>query len=169
MGSRTTARHEIAGIHADAQAEALLVKQFRFWMSGHATREFGYVTKAWAALSGTVSSNSAKLIFAEIHIFTRILYDHSVRRIEWLPDLGRCISYDEGLILALVQASQNNEPLTEIAAASELLGTFDVESLIQASRSLGEVLSMNNLVLEPIECVTQCNAADIGVTSRILH
>lgn len=169
MASHSLSKPEVAGIHASGPAETLLIEQFRFWMSGHATHQFNYLNQAWATLSKCLGVTSAKLIFAEIHVFTRILHDRSVRDIEWLFDLGRCISRDEGLMLALIHASQTDEPYLEIAAASELLGTFDIETLIDSSRALAKALSTCNLMLEPIESVTQLHPTGIDFSGRVLH
>lgn len=169
MFGRKASCHEVAGIHADSPAEHLLIEQFRYWMSGHATHQVSYWNKAWDALRGGVDPNAAKMIFVEFHVLTRILHDRGTRQIKWLTDLGRCISRDEGLVLSLVQASQGKEPFMEIAAASELLGTYEVEALINASRSLAKVLVMKNLVLEPIEAVVRLDATDFSVAGRVLH
>lgn len=169
MAARRTTTHEVAGIHADAPAETLLIKQFRFWMCGHATHESRYWGLAWSALACRLDSVTAKILFAEVHLFTRIVHERTMRQIEWLPDLGRCISRDEGLVLALVQASQVEEPFTEIAAASELLGTYKVEALVQSSRSLAKALGTRHLHLEPIESVTMLPSTRLSIARRVLH
>jgi hypothetical protein len=169
MAVHSFSKPEVAGIHAPGPAETLLIEQFRFWMSGHTTHQFNYLNQAWAALSKGLGVTSAKLIFSEIHVFTRILYDRSIRDIEWLFDLGRCISRDEGLMLALIHASQAEEPYLEIAAASELLGTFEIEILIDSSRAVAKALSTCSLILEPIESVKQLQPIGIDFSGRVLH
>lgn len=161
---------DIAGLHAGGPAENLLIEQFRYWMSGHASCRSRHWTLAWKALAARLDCASAKLLFTELHHFTRILCENAVRSIEWLPGLGRCISRDEGLVLALVQASQVDETHIEIAAASELLGSFRVEALIAASRSLARALGTSELCLEPIEAVSELPPTTcLGLGHRTLH
>jgi hypothetical protein len=169
MALDTKFKQEVAGVHADAPAENLLVRQYRYWMTGYATRKMTYCDLAWEALVRTVPADAAKVLFAEIHSFTRVLRDQAKREIGFLPDLCRCICHDESLLLFLVRASQIDESFAETLAASELLGTHKVEALVSASRSLAEALASRGLLLEPIEEMPSWLASILFDSAYTLH
>ncbi|ACK49942.1 hypothetical protein Msil_0973 [Methylocella silvestris BL2] len=148
---------EVAGQHADAPAEHLFFAQYRYWMAGYATRDMFCWDCAWDTLLRYVAPEAGKALYAEFHLFTRVLNQSSRRPIGWLPDLCRCLCRDEYWVLNLVAASQQGQAHEELLAAAELVGIDEARALLGASRSLARALKAENFVLAPLD----------GVLSRI--
>jgi len=140
MASKKTAFVPQKSTSANVTAENLLLVQYRFWMTGHATRKICYWDRAWDILSRALNPEQAKYLFTDLHIFTRLVRDQAARELAWHPQPCRCPCHDESLMLALIRASQHGEEFIEILAASELLGTHRVDDLVQASRSTARCL-----------------------------
>ncbi|VTZ26390.1 conserved hypothetical protein [Methylocella tundrae] len=140
---------EVAGVHADAPAEHLFFAQYRYWMAGYTTRDMFCWDCAWDVLLRYVSLDAGKALYAEFHLFTRVLNQRSQRPIGWLPDVCRCLCRDEYWVLNLVGASQQNNSHEELLAAAELVGIDEARILLAASRSLGRALMAENFVLAP--------------------
>ncbi len=141
---------DIAAVHADAPAEHLFFAQYRHWMAGYATRDALCWDCAWDVLLRFVPPESAKALYSEFHLFTRILHQRSQRAIGWLPDVCRCLCRDEYCALNLVAASQRSDFEKEFLSAAELLGMNEVPELLKVSRSLAQALSMRNFLLAPV-------------------
>lgn len=146
-----TPRNSIAAVHADAPAEHLFFAQYRYWMAGYATRDTFCLDCAWDVLLRFVGQDSAKVLYGEFHLFTRILSKQARRTVGWRPDVCRCLCRDEYLALRLVAASQQGDLEQEIFAATDLLGADTVHALLRASRSLAQALKGRRFVLAPIK------------------
>ncbi|ACB95017.1 hypothetical protein [Beijerinckia indica] len=133
---------------AKTSAEHLLLVQYRYWMTGHATRKTCYWDRAWEVLRGTLETEKAKALFADLHVFTRLLREQAVRDLSWHPSPCQCPCHDESLVLSLIHASQCAEEFTEILAASELLGTHRVDCLVEASRATAKGLKSCGFILQ---------------------
>jgi len=160
MGQHANPRETIAAIHADAPAENLFFAQYRYWMAGYSTRDIFCWDCAWDTLLRFVSRDSAPALYSEFHLFTRTLNEQARRKVEWRPDICRCLCRDEFLALRLVSASQQNDLDEELAAASDLLGADisscrsgvdSVRTLLMASRLLAQALKNRRFVLAPIK------------------
>jgi hypothetical protein len=96
---------------------------------------------------------SAKILHREFHLFTRTLNERTRKEIIWRFSACRCLCQDEFLVLRLIAASQQRDQNAENLAATELLGSGDVESILTASRSLAKALQLNHFIFAPIERV----------------
>jgi hypothetical protein len=141
---------DIAAVHADAPAEHLFFAQYRHWMAGYATRDIFCWDRAWNALLRFLPPESAKAVYSEFHLFTRVLNQGSQRAIGWRPDVCRCLCEDEFCVLNLVTASQQSDFEKEFLAAAELVGLNQVPALLRVSRSLAQTLQAANFLLEPV-------------------
>ncbi len=153
MAQHDTHITEIAAVHADSAAEHLFFAQYRYWMAGYATRDMFCWDCAWDVMLRYVSPDAGKALYAEFHLFTRILSQRSQRPIGWLPDVCRCLCWDEYWVLSLVSASQYENAHGELLAAAELVGIDEARLLLGASRSLARALAAENLMLEPLRCL----------------
>lgn len=145
MTDHRTHSREVAGVHADAPAEHLFFSQYRYWMAGFSTRDMFCWDCAWDALLRYVAPDAGKTLFAEFHVFTRLLNQRASRPIGWLPDVCRCLCEDEMRVLRLVCASQRGEAHEELLAAAELVGVDDAKPLVEASRSLARAFAAQDL------------------------
>lgn len=161
--------HKIVGLHSGGAGESLLIRQFRYWMDAYAPNRSCPRTPVGSNPATRPICPAARILLAEIRLFTEVLHEHMLRPIELFSDLGRCLSRDEALVLMLVRASQAEDPYTEIAAASELLGTYRVESVVRSSRSLAKAFGERRLRLEPIEAVAPLASTQLGMGLRIVH
>lgn len=160
MGRHAVPQETIAAIHADAPAENLFFAQYRYWMAGYSTRDIFCWDCAWDALLRFVGREAATALYSEFHLFTRTLHEESCRKIEWRPDICRCLCRDEFLALRLVAASQQNDLQQELSVASDLLGADigvdrlgarKINALVRASRLLAQALKGRRFVLAPIK------------------
>jgi hypothetical protein len=165
----TVAGMQVAGIHADTAADNLFFTTYRSWMAGFTTRDTACWNYAWQTLARAVPRDVAKVLYGEFHFFTQTLRNEANREIAWRPDTCRCLCYDECLVLALISASQLQEPVEEATVAGQLVGSHKVNPLIHASRSLAFALKARDLVLEPVR---KALLSRLGLTqeqSQVLH
>jgi hypothetical protein len=141
----------IAAVHAEAPAERLFFAQYRLWMAGYSARDADYWECAYDVLLRFATPESAMILHGEFHLFTRTLNERARKEIMWRFSACRCLCMDEFLVLRLIAASQRKDEGAEIFAATELLGSGDVEAILTASRSVAEALQFRNFVLAPIE------------------
>jgi hypothetical protein len=146
--SRTEFRGEAVPRLVAAQAERLLFTEYRCWMAGYSTRDISCWEIAWNALAAAIGVEAARPLYGEFHCFVRTLLQTATRDIGWRPTACRCLCRDEALVLALVQASQQQEMTDETALASDLLGHGNCAALIGASRSLAQALAGQDLLLQ---------------------
>ncbi|MEJ0096021.1 MAG: hypothetical protein WDN46_22195 [Methylocella sp.] len=160
---------DIAAIHADAPAEHLFFAQYRHWMAGYATRDMFFWDCAWDALLRFLPPESAKALYSEFHLFTRILNQRTQRAIGWRPDVCRCLCHDEYCVLKLVTASQRSDAEREFLAAVEMLGINEAPALLNASRSLAQALEARNFLLTPVARLSKLTVAPCVPHTVTLH
>jgi hypothetical protein len=146
--NRTDVADETAPIIAAAQVERLLFTEYRCWMAGYSTRDISCWEIAWNALAAAIGVEAARPLYGEFHCFVRTLLQTAARDIGWRPTACRCLCRDEAQVLALVQASQQQNMKDEMMLASDLLGHGNCAALIGASRSLAQALTGQGLLLQ---------------------
>jgi hypothetical protein len=132
---------------AAGQAERLLFTEYRCWMAGYSTRDISCWEIAWNALAAALGVEAARPLYGEFHCFVRTLLETARRDVGWRPAACRCLCRDEALVLALVQASQQQNMPDETVLAGDLLGHGNCSALIAASRSLARALAAQDLLL----------------------
>ncbi|QBR71796.1 hypothetical protein CU048_11515 [Beijerinckiaceae bacterium] len=154
MIQHDTAHPQITAVHADAPAERLFFAQYRLWMAGYCARDELYWDCAFDVLLRFVARESARVLHAQFHLFTRTLNEQARKEIVWRSSVCRCLCRDEYLVLRLVAASQRQDEETEYRAAMDLLGSEDIRPVLMASRSLAKALQYRSFVLAPVEHVS---------------
>jgi hypothetical protein len=141
-----------------SEAEKLVGIGFRCWWNGYETGEIACWEQAWRHYSDTLGMGPAKRALTDLSCWVRDVRSAARRPIQVHP-LG-CIGFcrDECLAVAMVAAAQHAAcPVLRICAET-LLGTSDIDGVLQSAGGLAETLTAIDKVLSPAAII----AAPIG-------
>ena len=129
--------------------ERLVGVGFRCWLSGFQTSDIGCWEVAWHEISNAVGPRAAKPLMTELACWVRAVQDSAERRIEVFPAQCRRFCRDECLAISMVAACQHSACPAFRACAVALLGSDEIDEVIEGADGFARRLKEADQVLSP--------------------
>lgn len=140
-------RFKRLGFSAIPHPEQLVLTGFRFWYAGYETGDISCWEFAWNELAKSLGPARAKLIVSELASWVRVQRTCACRKLAIYPHPCRYVGDDEACALSLLGACAMQACPLARALAFELIGSSEVEPVIDASTDLARALSVAELRL----------------------
>ena len=122
------------------QAEALVLRAFRYWVAGLADGHAGQLSLAWNELATGLGPARGRLALSALSGVIREL-QNARRRLRHHPPCCSCLTGDEVSVLAFVGACQRRDWTLARGLAEWLVVADGVGGLLESGARLGRVLA----------------------------
>lgn len=122
------------------RAERLVGVGFRCWLAGYQTDDINCWETGWNLFAAELGPNCAKTAITELSCWVRSVHKTACRPINYYP-FG-CTGYcpDECMAISMVAASQHSVCPAMRSCAFALLGSSDIDGVVEAATEFGNVL-----------------------------
>lgn len=134
--------------HKLSPAEQLVGFGFRCWLTGYQTNDISCWGKGWDKYSTELGAAKAKPVVTELAYWVQTVKRCSQRTIDCAPIDCKAFCQDECTAISLIAASQHQSCPALQACACALLGTDDVEDILNAADSFAHALHYADVKLE---------------------
>ena len=138
--------------------ERLVGIGFRGWLAGYDYEDISCWEQVWNAYAATLGPATAKAVITDLASWVRAVRQTACRRIETYP-LG-CAGFcrDECIAISVIAASQHNHCPALRACAFALVGTSDIDAMLDEAADFASKLRSADQHLSQSMI---CNVADI--------
>lgn len=156
----------MTAFNAALTPERLVGIGFRGWLAGYAYQDVSCWEYVWNAYASTLGPKRAKIAVSDLSSWVRQVHDTSCRRIETYPTGCAGFCKDECIAISIIAACQNEHCPALKACAFALVGTSNLEPMMDEANDFAMRL------LEMDQCLSSsfiCNVAavaDVTSTSR---
>ena len=120
--------------------ERLVGIGFRGWYTGNTFQDTSCWESVWNIYARTLGSKSAKLAMGELSAWVRTVHNSRCRQIETLPP--GCVGFcrDECVAVSVIAACQHDNCPALRACAFALLGSSEVDPMLEEATGFAHVL-----------------------------
>jgi hypothetical protein len=150
--------------------EQLVGMGFRCWLAGYDSCDIQSWGKGWNYYSSVLGPRDAKGVVAELACWVRCVHSCAARKIEVHPHNRAGFCLDECVAISMVAASQHSACPALWTCAFTLLGTSEVDEVLDHAANFGSVLRDAGQVLSQTSiCDTAILAQAEAPTSSALQ
>jgi len=143
--------------------EQLVGIGFRCWLAGYDTCDIQCWETGWNYYSSVLGPQNAKAVVAELACWVRCVHSCAAREIEIHPHNCAGFCSDECIAISMVAASQHSACPALRSCAFTLLGTSEVDEVIDCAANFASVLRDAGQILSPASI---CDAAILAPVER---
>lgn len=122
---------------------------FRNWLAGYLNNDVGCWTGVWSLYATRLELCAAKPVVAALSVWVRDIHVGACRKIQ--VSAPSCATYcrDECMAISIIAAAQNDTCPAMRACAFALLGTSNIDPVINSAERYARTLSQAGLTIEP--------------------
>jgi len=121
-------------------ASKLVGLGFRCWLAGYETHDINCWETGWNVYARELGATKAKAAIGELSCWVRAIHTSTCRRIETYPFGCAGFCQDECMAISMIAASQHSACPAMRACAFTLLGTSEIDGVVDAATSFGDIL-----------------------------
>lgn len=129
------------------KTERLVGIGFRCWLAGYDTADISCWETGWNYYANELGAADAKIAVSELACWVRNLRKSSCRKISYYPYGCQGFCKDECVAISMVAASQHSACPAMRACAFALLGSSDIDGVVDSAISFASVLSASGHML----------------------
>lgn len=138
-------RTRLHGMTAEPSDKAFMATRlvglgFRCWLAGYETQDINCWETGWNVFAGELGAPRAKDAVGELSCWVREVHKTACRRIETYPFGCRGFCQDECMAISIVAAGQHCACPAMRACAFALLGTSEIDRVVDSAASFGNIL-----------------------------
>lgn len=122
------------------QASRLVGLGFRCWLAGYETHDVDCWETGWNVYARELGPTHAKAAIGELSCWVRTIHCTTCRRIETYPFGCAGFCQDECMAISMIAASQHSACPAMRACAFALLGTSEIDGVVDTATSFGNLL-----------------------------
>jgi hypothetical protein len=131
----------LAAVRApEMQAERLVGVGFRCWLAGYETHDIDCWETGWNHYARELGPARAKTAVTELTCWVRAVHRKACRRIYTYPFGCSGFCRDECMAISMVAASQHSACPAMRACAFALLGSSNIDGVVETATNFGNVL-----------------------------
>jgi len=120
---------------------------FRCWLSGYETQDINCWETGWNVFASELGAARAKDAVGELSCWVREVHKAACRRIETYPFGCGGFCQDECMAISIVAAGQHSACPAMRACAFTLLGTSEIDGVVDSATSFGNILRNTGHIL----------------------
>lgn len=133
------------GVHshpanASLKATKLVGLGFRCWLAGYETQDVNCWETGWNVYARELGPAQAKIAVSELSCWVRAIYSAKCREIETYPFGCAGFCRDECMAISMIAASQHAACPAMRACAFTLLGTSEIDGVVESATNFGNLL-----------------------------
>ena len=122
------------------EASKLVGLGFRCWLAGYETHDINCWETGWNVYARELGAAKAKAAIGELSCWVRAIHTSTCRRIKTYPFGCAGFCQDECMAISMIAASQHSACPAMRACAFTLLGTSEIDGVVDAATSFGDIL-----------------------------
>lgn len=126
--------------HAPHEASRLVGLGFRCWLAGYETQDVNCWETGWNVYARELGPAQAKIAVSELSCWVRSIYSAKCREIETYPFGCAGFCRDECMAISMIAASQHSACPAMRACAFTLLGTSEIQGVVESATNFGNLL-----------------------------
>ena len=143
--------------------EQLVGIGFRGWLAGYDYEDISCWEQVWNAYAATLGPAPAKTVITDLASWVRTVRQTTCRRIETYPFGCAGFCRDEWIAISMIAASQHNHCPALRACAFALVGTSDIDAMLdEAADFASKLSSVDQHLSQSMICNVAAIAADRG-------
>jgi hypothetical protein len=127
--------------------EQLVGVGFRCWLAGYETSDIDCWETGWNFYARELGTQRAKKAVTELACWVRLVRENACRKISYFPFGCTGFCPDECVAISMVAASQHSACPAMRACAFALLGSSEIDGVVDSADGLASVLSASGYVL----------------------
>lgn len=153
------------------QTTRLVGLGFRCWLAGYETEDVNCWETGWNVYARELGPVHAKAAVGELSCWVRSIYNAKCRQIETYPFVCAGFCRDECMAISMIAASQHSACPAMRACAFTLLGTSDIDAVVDAAANFGDLLrSTGHLLSNNAICdATAIASSRAGGAEQVKH
>lgn len=157
-----------ASFETTPHPERLVGIGFRCWLAGYDTCDIECWETGWNHYARALGAGAAKIAVTELACWVRTIRSGACRRISYYPFGCTRFCQDENVAISMIAASQHAACPAMRACAFALLGSSDIDGVVDSAASFASVLASAGQVLSDrsICDATLVTAAAGGTTGQ---
>ncbi|HFB2048771.1 MAG TPA: hypothetical protein TECP_01134 [Hyphomicrobiaceae bacterium MAG_BT-2024] len=128
--------------------EQLVGFGFRGWLAGYEYQSVAFWEMVWHAYVAALGSTHAKLAVSDLSSWIRTIKHTTCRSIIILPTECHHFCKDECLAISIIAACQHNQCPALHSCAHALLGSFEVDVMLNEASGFAKLLAENGQYLK---------------------
>lgn len=140
--------HSRARFFVAPPPERLVLTGYRCWQAGYETGDIACWEVAWNEFARIMGPHHAKTALGELSAWVRSLRSAACRALQHYPHSCRYVTSDEIKAVCMIGACQAGRCPLARAMAFELLGTSDIDGVLNASAEFATALAGAGQVLQ---------------------
>lgn len=129
-------------------AEQLVGFGFRCWLAGYQNNDISCWGAGWNKFSSQLGPATAKSVITDLSLWVQTVKSYAKRQIDCAPIDCKAFCQDECVAISLIAASQHKACPALQACAFALIGTDEVQEVVDTSDSFAHTLKQADIMLE---------------------